>query len=245
MTNIWIFASGSKNGWWSGAKKLLERIETWDIPWVETVTMVSNHAAWWPSHIVDEFKSRFEELWIWLNFHHINNFPERWEDWKFSSSDETFIREIGLGIMRDNNLDYIFLSGWIKYVLWLPMEKVINIHPWPTQEPYGWEGMYGSKVHKKVWEDYEAWIIIKSCVTMHYVTDEVDRGPVICQIPVELEGCEWPDDVAKKVNQVEHEWQWKITKMIIDWDISIDDNSIVSHPEDFPYKWETDLGYVN
>jgi len=127
--NIWIFASGSKDGWWSGAKKILEKLDSWDISWVSSVTMVSNHAQWGPYQIVNEFKTRFEELWIGLNFHYVDNFPKRWEAWKFSSTDEDIIREIGLGIMRDNHLDYIFLSGWIKQVLWLPMEKVINIHP--------------------------------------------------------------------------------------------------------------------
>jgi len=243
--NIWIFASGSKDGWWSGAKKILEKLDSWDISWVSSVTMVSNHAQWGPYQIVNEFKTRFEELWIGLNFHYVDNFPKRWEAWKFSSTDEDIIREIGLGIMRDNHLDYIFLSGWIKQVLWLPMEKVINIHPGPTQDPYGWKGMYGSKVHEKIWDDYQAWIIQRSCVTMHYVTDEVDRGLIICQIPVELDGCTSADDVGRKVNAVEHDWQWKITKMIIDGDISIDKNWIVSYPEDFPYKWKINLSHVN
>lgn len=241
MTNIWIFSSGSKDGWWSGAKKILERIQWWDISGIENVAIVSNHGEWWPYKIVEEYKGRFKDLWIWLNFHHLDNFPKRWEDWNFSNSDETLIREIGLGIMRDYNLDYILLSGWIKHILWLPMKKVINIHPGPTQQPYGGEGMYGHHVHKKVWEDYQAWKIHRTCVTIHYVTDQIDRGPIICQLPVELDDCNSADDVAKKVNKAEHLWQWEITKMLIDGDIYLGQEEVVHYPDDFQYQWEISL----
>jgi folate-dependent phosphoribosylglycinamide formyltransferase PurN len=67
--------------------------------------------------------------------------------------------------------------------------------------------MYGSHVHERVWQDYEAGMIQRTCVTMHYVTDEVDRGPIICQIPVEIDDCNSAKEVGDKVNKVEHEWQ--------------------------------------
>ena len=241
MKNIWIFASGSEDGWWSWAKVLLERIEAEDIDWVENVLIVSNHAAWWPFQLTEEFKKKFDDLDIWLNFHHVEDFPKRGEDKEFSDEDRVRIIDIYRNIYKDNNLDYVFLSGWIKHVLWLDIENTINIHPGPIQEPYWGLNLYGQKVHEKVWEDYQAWKIKRTCVTMHFVNDELDRGQVICQIPVELEGCKSTKDVKERVNAKEHEWQWQITRLVIRWEIHLDESWKIHYPEWFPYRWEIDL----
>jgi len=241
MANIWIFASGTRNGWWSGLKKLLERVESWEIEWVENIVVVSNHVKWWVYDIVNKYENRQDVLPFNIKFHSVNNFPKRWDNWHFSPHDLELIKQIGAWIMEEYHLDYVFLSWRIKHILWIPTEKLVNIHPGPTQKPYGGVWMYGHHVHNKVWEDYKNWIIKRSCITMHYVTEEVDEWPIICQIPVVLEWCDSAEDVWRKVNQVEHEFQWIITKMIIDWDIYLDKKGIVNYPDDFQYNLELNL----
>lgn len=36
-----------------------------------------------------------------------------------------------LDLVRDFDLEYIFLSGWVKQILGLEANKVVNIHPGP------------------------------------------------------------------------------------------------------------------
>ncbi len=242
MTNIWIFASGwpRYGEWGSGAKKILEQVVSGQIK-VNEITLVSNHIEGWVYKIYQDMLSKILTLGIDIKYLHIPYFPTRWEDGEFSDFDKKIITNICQKIFSENELDYVFLSGYIKHVLWIAVSKLVNIHPGPTQEPYWWVWMHGMKVHEKVWEDYQAWKIERTCVTMHYVTDEVDRGPVICQIPVELNDCNSAKEIARKVNKVEHEWQWQITKMVIEGKIYLDEEGIVYCPKDFPFKSEIDL----
>ncbi len=46
--------------------------------------------------------------------------------------------------------------------------------------------MYGEAVFLKQWEDFRDGKIPHGAVTMHFVTDTIDGGPIICQIPVDL-----------------------------------------------------------
>ena len=64
MANIWIFASGTRNGWWSGLKKLLERVESWEIEWVENIVVVSNHVKWWVYDIVNKYEGSVYSMYI-------------------------------------------------------------------------------------------------------------------------------------------------------------------------------------
>lgn len=215
MTNIWIFATWSENWGWSGAKLLLEKIKNWEIGEnINVETLVTNHSNWWVAEIYNEYSSI-----IWDILKKID-FPKREEDWNFSEENIEKIKIFYQDILIKNNLDFIFLSGWLKQVLWLPTEKVINIHPGPmSSQGYWWKWMFWLNIHKKVFDDYREWKIKKSCVTMHYVNDEIDKWPIIIQAPVELKWCTSPDDVQKNVNKVEHEVQWKITKLISSWAI--------------------------
>ncbi len=82
-----------------------------------------------------------------------------------------------------NNTDLIVLAGFMPIV---PAEvinkwngKVINTHP-SLLPKHGGIGMYGVKVHESV---LAAGDTVTGC-TVHFVTDEVDMGPVIHQTRV-------------------------------------------------------------
>jgi phosphoribosylglycinamide formyltransferase-1 len=128
-----------------------------------------------------------------------------------------------LGLVKEFDLDYIFLSGWVKQILGLKANKVINIHPGPLGE-YGGEKMYGDHVHEKVWRNYFDGKIVSSAVTMHFVPSEVndkmDTGPIIVQVPVSLVGCTTQKEVKERVNQMEHKIQWQITEHVINGKIT-------------------------
>jgi folate-dependent phosphoribosylglycinamide formyltransferase PurN len=82
--------------------------------------------------------------------------------------------------------------------------------------------MYGHHVHEAVFKAYSAGEITHSAVSMHFVTNEYDRGPVFFHFPVEIFQMDSADDIGKKVNEAEHSLQPLITNMVVQGKISWD-----------------------
>ena len=57
---------------------------------------------------------------------------------------------------------------------------------------------------------------------MHFVTEEHDRGPAFFEKRVPLKQGMTVEEIAKKVNAAEHEWQPKITNMVVHGEIRWD-----------------------
>lgn len=241
--NISIFASWKKEGWWSGARKVIEQILEWQTD-ISNILLVSNHEDGWVSEIINQYKHELQSIWIWLYFEHIEKFPKRDKTTKEFSSEAIWeIKKIYQDIFDTHNLKYVFLSGWMKLILWLAPQTCINIHPGPTQKPYWWKWMHGINIHEKIWEDYSTWKIKQTCITIHYVTEKFDEGPIIAQIPVDISNCKNAEDVRKTVNKVEHKYQPIITEMIINGEISWSGNreDSVIVPNNFEWNKEIDL----
>ena len=138
---------------------------------------------------------------------------------------------------------WVVLSGWLKLVTNLNPTRTLNIHPGPLPQ-FGGDGMYGHHVHEKVMGAYnrgepnpvDGQRITHSAVTMHFVTPIYDDGPVFFRFPVEIRPDDTADTLAKRVNAVEHEWQPKITNMVINGEISWD--GVKGHPVVVPEAYQ-------
>ncbi len=219
--NVAIFATGGKwpNEWGSGLKKVLEASS---LVKDRVALVLTNYREGW-------VRSKFEWLYPEEEYNQDSpsspllevwsDFPKRQSDGSFSRKDQEKIILKYQELIRNHGIEYVFLSWWMKQVLWLEANMVVNIHPGPIQGEYGGEGMYGDNVHKKVWEDYFDGRIVSSAVTMHFapsgIDDTMDSGPIILQVPVSLVGCGSWDDVRKRVNAMEHKIQWQITEHVI------------------------------
>jgi phosphoribosylglycinamide formyltransferase 1 len=130
--------------------------------------------------------------------------------------------------------DFFALSGWLKLVAGLDPEThfnsktVFNIHPGPLPQ-FGGPGLYGHHVHKAVMEAFKGKEIKYSGISMHFVTEEYDRGPIFFKLKIKIRDDDTPDSLAKRVNQLEHLYQPKITNMVVNglikWD-GINPNSL-------------------
>jgi len=69
---------------------------------------------------------------------------------------------------------------------------------------------------------YRAGKITHSAVSMHFATEEYDRGPVFFRLPVEILPTDTPDDIGARVNKAEHEWQARITDHVVNGRIGWD-----------------------
>ncbi len=78
-------------------------------------------------------------------------------------------------------------------------ERIINIHP-SLLPKYGGKGFYGMNVHRAVIENGET----ESGCTVHFVTDEYDKGPVLGQRKVPVKELDDPQTLAKRILKEEH-----------------------------------------
>jgi phosphoribosylglycinamide formyltransferase 1 len=107
-------------------------------------------------------------------------------------------------LLQRQQIDLIVLAGF----MWLvPAELVraypnciINIHP-ALLPKYGGKGMYGHFVHEAVVAAGES----ESGITIHYVNEHYDEGTAIFQASCSVTSADTPDDVARKVQVLEHE----------------------------------------
>jgi phosphoribosylglycinamide formyltransferase-1 len=98
--------------------------------------------------------------------------------------------------------DLVCMAGFLK--LWtIPAAwtgRVMNIHP-ALLPMFGGRGMHGHYVHEAV---VASGVKVTGC-TVHFATNEYDRGPIIAQRTVPVAFDDLPDDVAKRVFAAECE----------------------------------------
>ena len=95
------------------------------------------------------------------------------------------------------------LAGYMRILTpWL-IEKyrgrMMNVHP-ALLPSFGGEGMYGEHVHEAV---LKYGCKVSGC-TVHFVSTEVDGGPIILQESVPVLENDTPVSLANRVHPVEH-----------------------------------------
>lgn len=196
MQKIIVFASGGKEGGGSGFVKLVENVRA-GILQAKIVAVVSNHAKGG----VNEKAHKFE-----IPFLH---FPKPWDA-------ECYRR-----IVEYFGADWVALSGWLKLVKGLDPRNTFNIHPGPLPE-FGGKGMFGHHVHEAVLAAFQRDEITHSAVSMHFVTEEYDRGPIFFDYPVIIKEDDTADTLGSRVNKSEHEWQSWVTNLVVNGQIRWD-----------------------
>jgi folate-dependent phosphoribosylglycinamide formyltransferase PurN len=122
--------------------------------------------------------------------------------------------------------DYVMLSGWLKLVAGLDPARTINIHPGPLPR-FGGPNLYGHYVHEAVMAAYHRREVTHSAVTMHFVDEKYDRGPVFFALPVPIEAGDTPETLAARVNQAEHEWQPRVLNYVAQGQVRLAGNEVV------------------
>lgn len=99
--------------------------------------------------------------------------------------------------------DLIVLAGYLRKVPDAVLDRypgrIINIHP-ALLPRYGGKGFYGLRVHRAVLENGDR----ESGCTVHIVTPEYDRGPILAQEHVPVEPDDTPESLAARVLEQEH-----------------------------------------
>ncbi len=117
--------------------------------------------------------------------------------------------------------ELVVLAGYLRLVpapvvrqYW---GRMINIHP-ALLPAFGGEGMYGARVHRTVVESG----VRVTGVTVHFVDEAYDRGPIIAQWPVPVHDGDSPEEVAARVLDVEHEVLPAVVEALARGDVRLD-----------------------
>jgi phosphoribosylglycinamide formyltransferase-1 len=93
----------------------------------------------------------------------------------------------------------IFTPGFVTHYA----GRMLNIHP--SLLP----AYTGLHTHRRALEDGARW---HGC-TVHYVTEELDGGPLVAQAPVAVHPTDTEDTLAQRVHRAEH----RLYPTVIDW----------------------------
>jgi len=123
----------------------------------------------------------------------------------------------------NNKIDLIVLAGYLKLVpsniITEFKNRIINIHP-ALLPQFGGKGFYGMNIHKAVIEAKVEF----SGVTIHFVDNSYDTGPIIIQSKVPIEFNDTPVTLAARILKEEHRLYSIVIKAFCEEDFFWDNN---------------------
>lgn len=197
-----VFASGGG----SNFQSLIDRKEAGDLH-VEIVLLVGNNSS----------AKAFERA-------RTHNIPALHISPSHFKTEEEYARRL-LDSLESCGVELIVLAGYMKLippaVIKRFPERIVNIHP-GLLPAFGGKGLFGKRVHQAVIE-YGAKI---TGVTIHFVDEEYDHGPIILQAPVAVDDGDDADSLAEKVLKVEHESYWRVVEAIVKGSLSVKERRV-------------------
>jgi phosphoribosylglycinamide formyltransferase 1 len=116
---------------------------------------------------------------------------------QFTESDEV------VELLHTHQITHVVLAGFLllipKNLIAAYPNKILNIHP-SLLPKFGGKGMYGIKVHEAVKAAGEK----ETGITIHEVDKKYDEGKIIFQAKCEIASSDMPQDIAQKVQALEH-----------------------------------------
>jgi phosphoribosylglycinamide formyltransferase 1 len=123
------------------------------------------------------------------------------------SSKEEYEQAI-LTELKRYDVEFIVLAGYMRLLgttlLSAYQGRIVNIHPSLLPDFPGKDAIGQALAAKAKW----------SGVTIHYVDEGMDTGPIIIQERVRLEEKETRDSLQKKIQQIEHKLYPEILQML-------------------------------
>ncbi len=128
-----------------------------------------------------------------------------------------------LQALEDRECRLVLLAGYLKMV---PPEvvrayerRMLNIHP-ALLPDFGGQGYYGRRVHEAVLQSGQT----RSGVTVHFVDEQFDHGPIVAQATVPVLPGDTPESLAARVLEQEHLLYPRVVGALCRGDISWDDD---------------------
>ena len=108
-----------------------------------------------------------------------------------------------VSMLKERNIDLVVLAGYLAILTDELIDaypnQIINIHPSLIPSFCG-AGMYGMHVHEAVLNRG----VKVSGATVHFVSSEIDGGPIIKQVACDISDLDKPEDIQTRVLEIEH-----------------------------------------
>lgn len=185
MVNIAVFASGSGTNF----ETILQHIEDGSLPVQCQCLIVDKEQAY--------ARTRAQQHQIEDYYFNPKSYPNK----------EAYEKDI-LKVLKDKNVDLIVLSGYMRFIGKVLLEAypkaIINLHPAYLPEFPG--------AHS-IQDAFEAGVS-QTGVTVHYVDEGVDTGPIICQERVQIDPNWNLETLEEHVHAMEYDLFWQVIKSV-------------------------------
>jgi len=129
-------------------------------------------------------------------------------------------------LLEERAIDVVVLAGYLRLVPDAVVRRyrgrMVNVHP-ALLPAFGGAGMYGHRVHEAV---LAAGARV-SGATVHFVTEEYDRGAIIAQWPVPVFEEDATETLAARVLRVEHLLLPRVVELLAAELLALDDDGRV------------------
>ena len=130
-----------------------------------------------------------------------------------------------LKTLKEEGIELVVLAGYLAIIsdelIKEQENRIINIHPSLIPSFCG-PGFYGMHVHEAVFKRG----VKVSGATVHFVTGEVDGGPIILQRAVDISDLETPEDIQARVLEIEHEILPEAVALYCDGRVSVENERV-------------------
>ena len=133
------------------------------------------------------------------------------------------------------NPQYVILAGFMRilsswFINHYPM-RLVNIHPSLLPAFIGVNAINQAFAAK----------VKVSGITIHFVTDKLDSGPIIAQAVVSGLPCNNVEELANRIHALEHVVYPFVIHKLITGKVQLSDRLVVVEKEDSDFKWLGDL----
>ncbi|MCX7641771.1 MAG: bifunctional phosphoribosylaminoimidazolecarboxamide formyltransferase/IMP cyclohydrolase [Elusimicrobiales bacterium] len=138
-----------------------------------------------------------------------------------SKNEDEILKEL-----KNKNINFIVLAGYLSKIGPKIIEsfygKIVNIHP-ALLPSFGGKGFYGNKIHSIVKEKG----LKISGITIHYVDNDYDTGPIIFQKQIQITNFDTISTIEEKIHNLEYFYYPFILNMIFEGIIKLENKNII------------------
>ena len=131
-----------------------------------------------------------------------------------------------LKALKENEVELIVLAGYLAIIGEKLIEnyknKIINIHP-SLIPSFSGPGFYGIHVHEAAFKRG----VKVSGATVHFVSKEVDGGPIILQETIDISSCKSSEEIQTLIlDNIEHNLLVKAVKLYCDGKLIVENERV-------------------
>ena len=128
-------------------------------------------------------------------------------------------------MFKERQIDLVVLAGYLAILTDELIDaypnQIINIHPSLIPSFCG-AGMYGIHVHEAVLNRG----VKVSGATVHFVSREIDGGPIIKQVACDISDLDKAEDIQARVLEIEHQILPEVVGLYCDGRIQIENGRV-------------------